>query len=175
MKSLVSLLAFGALLWAGSPDAPKVSRKSVVAMERSFDQKLISLWPEPFLLLGTARGFYLDGFGAVFSAEMNLVTGPNVTPFHPEMSKAEIEQHRKKKLERLPVLRQAMRQMLKDAASSLDGVPPAEQIVVEVTVMKYPWEDMTGVPTQILMQAQKKRLLESQRGEGDGGIRVQEF
>jgi hypothetical protein len=175
MKPLVSLLALAGVLSAGSPDAPKVSRKSVAAMEKSFDQKLVTLWPEPFLLLGTARGFYLDGFGAIFSAEMNLVTGPNVTPFHPEMSKLEIEQHRKKKLERLPVLRQAMKQMLTDAAASLDSVPVTEQIVVEVTVVKYPWEDMTGIPTQILMQAQKKKLLDAQRGAGDAAIHVQEF
>ncbi|HLJ18307.1 MAG TPA: hypothetical protein VKV15_27700 [Bryobacteraceae bacterium] len=170
---LTSVLA--AAVFAASPEKPRVGRAQIDAMEKNFDQRLSRLWNEPFLLLGTTRGFYLDGFGAVFSAEINLVNGPNITPFQPVISKAQVEQHKKKKLERVPALKEAMRQMLTASAASLDGVPADEQIVVEVTISKYSWEDIAGVPTQILMQAQKKKLLEAQRSGVDAAIREQEF
>lgn len=160
---------------AGSPEKPKVPRSEVVAMEKSFDQKLAGLWSEPFLLLGTTRGVYLDQFGVVFTAEMNLVNGPNINPFMQTISKARIEAHRKEKLQRIPALKQAMRKMLTDAAASLDGMPDSDQIVVEVTLAKYNWENMNGVPTEILMQAQKKKLLDAQRAGVDAPVREQEF
>ncbi|MGH9664441.1 MAG: hypothetical protein ACRD9L_08480, partial [Bryobacteraceae bacterium] len=135
MKAPLPVLAMAltASVLAGSPDKPKIPRSEITAMEKSFDQRLSGLWSEPFLVLGSTRGFYLDQFGAVFTAEMNLVNGPNVNPFMQTIPRALIEAHRKKKLERIPALKQAMRQMLTAAAASLDGVPDNEQIVVEVT------------------------------------------
>lgn len=171
----VVAVALTASVLAGSPEKPKVSRSEIAAMEKSFDQRLSQLWNEPFLLLGPTRGFYLDQFGAVFTTEMNLVNGPNINPFMQTISKAQIEAHRKKKLERVPALKQAMRKMLTSAAASLDGVPDNQQIVVEVTLAKYNWENMTGVPTEILMQAQKKALLDAQRSGVDAPVREQEF
>ncbi|MEO7145417.1 MAG: hypothetical protein ABI165_18125 [Bryobacteraceae bacterium] len=185
ISPIVLAAVLAAALFAASPEkfapktlAPKtkVGRASIAAMEQSFNQRLARLWAdEPFLLLGTTRGFYLEGFGSVFSAEVNLATGPNITPFRPTIAKADIERHRKKKIERLPALKQAMRDMLTASAASLDAVPVNEQIVVEVTLSRYPWEDMTGVPTGILMQAQKKNLLDAQRTGADPAIREQEF
>ncbi len=35
-----------------------------------------------FDLLGTTRGVYLEGYGVVFSAELDLIVTPNLNPFH---------------------------------------------------------------------------------------------
>ena len=116
---------------------------------------------DPFVLLGPTRGIYLDGYGAVFTAEINLVSAPAaLMMFRPQLTKEEIEQHRQKKIARLPQLKEAMRQALLDSAASLDGLPAEQQIVVVAMLSKYPWEDSTGLPLQIMMQATKRDLLD---------------
>lgn len=179
MKRLTaaSLVILAAALLAAA-DVPKVTRAMVESMERSFDVRLIKLNPDdPFALLGATRGFYLDGLGVVFSAEVNLATGTAVTPFHQAMSREEIARHRQKKLARIPMLKQAMREMMVASAASLDTLPQDNQVIVEVTVSRYSWEDTAGIPAQILMQASKRKLLEAQRANSglEAAIRVQEF
>jgi hypothetical protein len=141
---------------------PRVTRPMLVAMEKSMDSRVTRLSQDnPFVLLGPTRGIYLDGYGAVFTAEVNLVSSPAaMLMFRPQMTKEEIEQHRQKKLSRLPQLKEALRQALIDSAASLDTVPGEEQIVVVAMLSKYPWEDTTGLPQQIMMQASKKILLD---------------
>jgi hypothetical protein len=142
--------------------SPRVTRPMLVAMEKSLDSRVTRLSQDnPFLLLGPTRGIYLDGYGAVFTAEINLVSSPAaLLMFRPQMTKEEIEQHRQKKLSRLPQLKEALRQALLDSAASLDTVPGEEQIVVVAMLSKYPWEDTTGLPQQIMMQASKRNLLD---------------
>ena len=142
--------------------SPRVTRPMLVAMEKSLDSRVTRLSQDnPFLLLGPTRGIYLDGYGAVFTAEINLVSSPAaLLMFRPQMTKEEIEQHSKKKLSRLPQLKEALRQALLDSAASLDTVPGEEQIVVVAMLSKYPWEDTTGLPQQIMMQASKRNLLD---------------
>lgn len=175
---LLLLLAAASLPLSASAK-PRVSRVSLAAMERSFDQRVIKLWSDDntFVLMGNTRGIYLEGYGAVFTAEINLVTGPTMLG-RVELSKEEIARFRQKKLQRLPQLKEALRQMMVDAAASLDGVPPDEQIVISVFLSSYPWEDKTGLPSQVMMQAEKGKLLAAQRAKGAGleaAIHVQEY
>lgn len=167
MTPLVGCLL--AALAAAPAERPRLLRESLAALERIFDSRLERAnIEEPFLLLGTTRGVYLDGYGAVLTAEINLVTGPAVTPFRPALSKEEILRLNQKKQQRLPALRQLMREMLLDAAASLEAVPPAEQIVLAVSLFYYSWEDRSGLPGQILMQASRQQLLRL-RQQGPAG------
>ena len=154
-----------------------MSRGTIVAMEKSFDNRVERLWDDnPFVLLGPTRGVYLEGYGCVFTTEVNLATGRTMM-MQMQVSKEDIEKHRQKKLKRVPELVAAMRQALVASAASLDPVPGDEQIVMVTFLSRYPWEDVTGLPTQITMQAQKKKLLDAQRTGGAGldeAIRVTE-
>ncbi len=179
MSSLLPLFLMAATFTTAAPDKPRVSRVSLAAMERSFDQRVLKLWSDDnaFVLMGNTRGIYLDGYGAVFTTEINLVTGPTMFGGI-QLSKADIARFRQKKLQRLPQLKEALRHMLVDAAASLDAVPPDEQIVIAVFLSSYPWEDLTGLPSQVMMQAQKSKLLEAMRAKGAGleaAIRVLEY
>jgi len=138
------------------------------AMEKSLDNRFTRLWDDnPFVLPGPTRGIYLEGHGAVFSAEVNLVTAPTLI-MRPEMSKDEREHFRLKKIQRLPQLRSAMRAALADSAASLDTVPNDEQIVIAVLLSRYGWEDVTGLPSQIMVQGQKKKLIDAKSAGGAG-------
>ncbi len=174
--SFVLLLAAAASATAAYK--ARVSRETLLAMEKSFDNRVKQLWEDntQFVLLGPTRGIYLEGYGAVFTAEVNLVTGPTMM-MRTSLTQQELTKHRQKKLERVPQLRFALRQALADAAASLDTVPAEEQIVLAVYLYRYGWElDTTGIPAMITVQAQKKKLLEAKRtGVGfDAAIQVTE-
>lgn len=179
-RGLAALLLIASSLAATG--AGRVSRASVVALEKTFDVRLQSevLENDTFSLLGWTRGMYIDGFGVVYSAEVQLAQIPGISPFHREHTQQDWARVRQRKLQRLPALRKAMKQMMLDCASSLDGVPAEEKIVLGVTLTTHPNEDSTGVPGQILMQSVKRDLLEIATGKRartqlDSLIKVQEF
>jgi hypothetical protein len=153
-------------------DAPRVPRTTLAAAEKNLDNRFAGLWSDnPFIMLGPTRGVYLEGYGAVFTAEVNLVAGPQISILTPSMTKASISQHRLKKIERIPELKKAMEKALADTAASpaMASVPPDEQIVLVAFLSHFPWEDLTGVPSQIMMQGSKKKLMEAQR-EGSAAL-----
>jgi hypothetical protein len=160
-------------------DTPRVSRDQLIAVEKSLDSRYTKLWDDvPVAVLGLTRGIYLEGYGAVMTSEVDLVAGPTLLFMRGPLNKDEVEKFRQKKIGRVPELRRAMRQALIDSAASLDTVPLDEQIVVVAMLSKYPWEDFKGLPHQIMMQAQKKKLLDALRsgvGSLDEAIRVQEY
>lgn len=178
---VIAALLLTTAIWAAVAEKPRFSRASLVAMEKSFDGRIrkISI-DDPFDLLGNTRGIYLEGYGAVFTTEVNLVAGPTITPFHLTISKEEASRMRQKKVQRVPVLKDKMRDMLVASAASLDSVPPKEQIALGVSLFYFSWEDTAGLPSQILMQAERQKLLDVHVGRVsraalDNIVRVQEF
>jgi hypothetical protein len=161
MKRACIAIALAAGLWAASAEKQHIKRASLVAMEDSFDKRIKGLADDPYLLVSNTHGVYLDGYGAVFTAEVSLANGAGISPFHPVVSKEEYARLRAKKLERLPALRQCMRDMLLAASASLDEVPAGEQIALGVTLINRPGEDKTGIPDQILMHGVKSQLLDA--------------
>ena len=172
---LLLFLLLGVAFCATPGDSPRVSRATLALVEKSLDEHVTRLWDDnPFLLLGATRGVYLEGYGAVFTAEVNLVASP-AGLMHPVLTKEDIERYRQKKLERIPQLVKALRQALVSSAASLDTVPPEEQIVFVAFLSHYPWEDSNGLRVQVTLQTQKKKLMEAARAGGaaaDAVIRV---
>lgn len=158
--------------------APKVSRQSIIDMERSLDRRVQDLWNDnPFVLLGATRGLYLDGYGVAFTAEINLATGPTMT-VRSAVNPQVIASHRAKKLERLPQLERSLREQMVNMAAHFDTLPAEEQIVIGVALSRYPWEDATGLPSQLLMQATKAKLAAAEKQGAaavEAAIRVQKF
>jgi hypothetical protein len=124
-------------------------------------------------LIGLTRGIYLEGVGAVLSAEVILVNAP-VNIMHPLPTKEEIVQMRKKKMERVPLLKKVLKDALASAAATLDTIPPDEQVVIAVIIPRFTFEDASGLPVQVTVQATKKKLLESKGAALDALIRVTE-
>ena len=174
MNLLAILLA---LFFAGQdapPAHPRLTRAALAGLEKSFDGRLERAnAPDSFYLLGPTRGVYLEGYGVVFSAEVNLIVSPNLSPFHQSFTKVEIARIHDRKLRQLPVLKQNMREMLVASAASLENLPPGEQVVVAVSLFHYSWEDSSGMPAQIVMQAERQKLLSNATRET--AVRTVEF
>jgi hypothetical protein len=116
---------------------------------------------------------YLEGFGAVFTAQLDLIVTPAVNPFRQAMSKQEIARVRERKVNRLPVLKTIMKEMMMETAAALGSMPPGEQVVLAVSLFHFNWEDTAGLPAQIVMRAPKQKLLA--RASADAAILVQEY
>lgn len=152
----ILLLSFLACALFAAP----VNRGLVAAVEVSMNKRIEALFPgERYLLLGHTHGVYLEGYGCVFTTRVNLAEGPGLTPFRQSLPEAERQKLHKLKLERLPVLRTAMREMLVNAAGVMDPVPANERLVLSVSLLHMPHEDVSGLPTQIVMAAERRTLL----------------
>jgi hypothetical protein len=172
IKLKVLPLLLVAAISSSAANAPRVSRDAVASGERAIEDRLKHLWAD-LSVVGTTRGLYLEGYGAVYTAEVTLAIAP-ISMMQPIMSQQQKDQVRAKKVERMPELRVALKQALAGLASSLDKVPPDEQIVLAVLMLRYPGEEK--LPMQIILQAPKRKLLEAQGAAAlDQVIHVTEY
>jgi hypothetical protein len=166
VRRLLLVLALVPLLFGQQA----LDRNALVNAERACNKRLETMFDDPYLVLGLSRGVYLENYGVVLTAEMTLMNSAPISPFRPQVSDAEKATLRKKKLERLPVLRQAMKEMLVSTAKSLEKLPVNEQVVLAITLLNRGFEDTAGLPAQIVMQGERRALLSGQLA----GIKVRE-
>ena len=151
-------------------DKQTVDRNLLGNLERGCNKRIETLFDDPYMLLGLTRGLYLEGYGVVLSAEVNLAITPGATPFRMAMTDDEKAALRKKKLDRLPGLKQAMRDVLTASAKSLEPMAAGEQVVVAITLLNRSFEQTQGLPSQIVMHASRQSLL-----TGVAAIKVREY
>jgi hypothetical protein len=75
------------------------------------------------------------------------------------MTAPEKEKIRQRKLDRLPMLRQAMRDAWRDSAAALTSIPDNQQVVVAVRLLYLTWEDTHGLPGEIVMKGDRRTAL----------------
>jgi len=162
-------------------DKPLVSRPAIQAAEKNFEARVGKLWPDdPVAFWVYPQGMYIKSFGAVFSAQVNLAQGTGISPFHPSVTKEEVDRIHRKKMDRMVQFRQAMQEVMVSSAASLDTVPADEQIALGVSFFYWNWEDTTGLPQQLVMRAPKRALILVKSGQTDRAklaavLSVQEF
>jgi hypothetical protein len=61
-----------------------------------------------------------------------------------------------RKLDRLPQLKQLMRDMWRDSATALTSIPDNQQVVIAVRLMYLPWEDTRGLPGEIVVKGVRR-------------------
>ena len=147
-----------------------VEQVSLTTVEASINDKFRSNLSDPFDLLGRARGSYLPGYGAVFTVEMNLVSLPPLafTPFSQAMSKTETAALRDRKVKKLAVLRETMRDLMLTAGTTLGAMPAGERVTMEAFLFSYRWENTMGLPHKLVMTADRQRLAEAKAAKISG-------
>jgi hypothetical protein len=161
--------------FAATGERPKLTRADVANMEGLVNGQLQGMFPEePWVLLGFARGFYIEGVGVVISADVNLATGPALTPFNPHPRKDLLIAQHEKKQKRLPLLRETMFTIVRHVSTSLAALPEDEQVVLCVSLMRSPWEIGNDIPAQIVMHVQRGKLL-ANKGALDSVIKAEEY
>jgi hypothetical protein len=152
----------------------KVQRALVADIEKILEARILKAdMADPFDLLVSPQGVYLHGYGVVFTAQLNLIVSPTINPFRQVMSKEDVTRVRARKVARLPLLRETMQQALISSAASLDPVPQGENVVLSVSIFHFSWENVEGLPQQIVMHAERRKLLD--RANAAAAIRVEEY
>jgi hypothetical protein len=108
MKRLfVAAILLGSLVYGAV-----VTRPMLWAVERAYKGKLDTLFTpdELFGVIDSPHGVYVDGFGVVVTARVNLVEAPGLMPFRPALKPEELRSIRERKVQRVPVLEHAVRQ-----------------------------------------------------------------
>lgn len=142
----------------------RVSRANILAVETSVNEKFNARSVDSYDLLGFARGTYLEGYGTLFTFEVDLVSagGLAISPFKPTITAAEVANLRERKLKKLPELKEAMRSLMVNAGATLSGMPANERVAMEAILFSYSWEENTKeIPRRILMSAEKQKLLDA--------------
>ena len=164
-------LCFGALALASIAAAADISpkaaamRKQIVEVERSIDRRFRDLEDaQPMTLIGAARGAYLDGYGAVFTLEVNLYPSAALSPFRQSYSEEEKRQLNIRKRQRLETLEEKAREILLQESAKLVSLPEGEKVALAISLFHFAWEDLTGLPRQLIMAAARAVLAEAQSG-----------
>jgi hypothetical protein len=160
MKPLL-LVAVAGLCFAAAES--RVSRANILTVEAAINEKFAARTPDPYDLLGNARGTYLEGYGALFTVELDLVNaGPlTLSPFKQSISAEEVASLRDRKMKKLPILKDSMRTLLLNASVTLDGLPLNERVAMEAILFNYTWESSRSLPHRVFMSAEKEKLLEA--------------
>jgi hypothetical protein len=150
-----------------------VKRDLLTTLEKGYASSLIASHMQIF---DYPSGIYVEGYGVVFTTEINLSYAEMVSPFHQTFSPEARASTHATEMNQLPLLRDGMRQMLLRSSVTLDTLGPSEHIAVGVKITHQPWEDKSGFPEQIVMQGEKSKLMDAKLGKvpADSVIKVQE-
>jgi hypothetical protein len=148
-------------------DKPRVTREDLAGVEKSMDRAVRSFdLTEPYDLLGFTRGVYLPGYGVVFTTELNLMVTV-ITPFRMAPTGPKLLQLKEKKQKRLAFVRNWMRETMVNAATTLSEVPSEERVAYAVTIFYQSFEDHSGLPNQLVVEAPRQALADFKAGRID--------
>lgn len=146
---------------AMASERPPVPLQTLGALEKEMDARLSATGTpinDPCVVQGGGtRGLYIDGFGAIFTSDVDLVNTPSFGIFNTSISGEQRASVHKRKLAHVQLLQQTMRDMV----LSLSGAPTlklgeTDQVVVAVRMVYRPWEDLTGLPGQMVMRLDRR-------------------
>ena len=140
-----------------APKAARIPAQAIGELERAFNNRLMTMAgvDEAVDLLGDTRGVQLEDYGVVFTTEVSLVRAPGISPFRQKIPPELAAHIHKLRVERLPLLKTAMTEMLRNMASAFTQIPAGQQMVLVVRLYYASWEDTTGMPAQVVMRADR--------------------
>ena len=135
--------------------AARIPAQTITGLEQAFNNRLMSMADvnEAVDLLGDTRGVQLEDYGVVFTTEVSLVRTPNITPFRKSIPPAMAARVHQLRVERMPLLKAAMMEMMGNMAAACTQIPAHQQLVLVVRLYYGAWEDTTGMPAQVVMRA----------------------
>jgi hypothetical protein len=158
-------LVAGRSMVAREPQAEgPVTRALLASFERDFFSRMRGAWKiESQLFVDPPRAFYVDRFGVVMTSVVTLEPGFGLGLFRGAPTRAEIADYRGKVMQRLPLLRQQMKDSLLESAPRFRSLKDDDRLAVAVSVYHFAPEDTEGIPSQIVIQSARKALLDAKQ------------
>lgn len=140
-----------------APRAARIPAEAIKELERAFNFRLSGLADvnEPAELMGDTRGVQLEDYGVVFTTEVSLVVTPGIMPGRPKIPPEMAARVHKQRVERMPLLKAAMKDMMRTMAIEFSEIPAGHKLVLVVRLYYGAWEDTTGMPAQVIMRADR--------------------
>jgi hypothetical protein len=140
-----------------APRAARIPLETIRGLERMFNERLAGLGSvdQPTELMGDTRGVQLEGYGVVFTTEVSLVLTPGLMPGRPTIPPELAARVHQLRVERMPLLKAAMMEMMRNMAAAFTQLPASQQMVLVVRLYYGAWEDTTGMPAQVIMRADR--------------------
>lgn len=159
MKTLFGVLLFVVSATAQAPDYPAVKRQTQL-FETVLDTAVKQRFEQPFLVLQETKGAYLEGYGAVFTMEINLYPLRYRNPFAATpYSEKELSTARTQKLARIKDLETLIRELLRDHGMGLNFLPQDESVAIVVHLFNQ--AEQHDMPSQLSVQVKKQWLQEA--------------
>jgi hypothetical protein len=139
------------------PRAARIPLDAIRELERGFNDRFSGLAGvnEPTELMGDTRGVQLEDYGVVFTTELSLVITPGLMPGRPKIPPEMAALVRVQRLERMPILKVAMKEMMRIMATEFNQIPASHKLMLVVRLYYGAWEDTTGMPAQVVMRADR--------------------
>ena len=140
-----------------APRAARIPLDAIRDLERAFNNRLSGLASvdQPTELMGDTRGLQLEDYGVVFTTELSLVITPGLMPGRPKIPPEMAARVHKLRVERMPLLKAAMIEMMRNMAATLNLIPASQHLVLVVRLYYGVWEDTTGMPAQVMIRADR--------------------
>jgi len=136
----------------------------LASFERDFLVRMKAAWKvDTALFIDPPRAFYVDRFGVVMTSVVTLEPGFGLGIFRGAPSRSELADYRGRVLQRLPLLRQQMKDTLLESAQRFHSLKDDDRLAVAVSVYHFEPEDTQGIPSQVVIQGAHKVLLEAKQ------------
>lgn len=158
MLTVVALTLLAPAVPAQTPshDYGAIKRQMEI-FETVLNTALKQRYTTAFLMLQPAKGTYLEGYGAVFTLELNLATMRYITPFDSAVySKEEIGNARTLKMTRTKEVEDMAKRLIRDHGAGLNFLKPDENVAVVVHLFNT--SEHRDLPTQLVVQGKKQSL-----------------
>jgi hypothetical protein len=103
-------------------------KQNIQVFEGILTTVLAQNFPDPFAVLEKPKGVYLEGFGAVFSFEIDIATVRRPNLFN--QTRSTPEEEKKAIAEELPKLKELMVKTLAEHADSMESLGPDSQVAI---------------------------------------------
>jgi hypothetical protein len=166
VAALVVTLLAGVCAAAPPPQAG-ASGREFAALKRQMDQfdqrlrdALLKMFEaRPFVILEEPKSTYLEGFGVVVHAELNLYPVAMLSPFTSKQAlDNEIKLEQEQKPLRLKELRNRLRELLVEQGTALTLLSTEENVAIVIHLFNV--RPQANIPGQVVVQAKRQALLE---------------
>jgi hypothetical protein len=137
-------------------------KQNIEVFEGILSTVLQQSFTDPFAVLEKPKGAYLDGFGAVFSFEIDIATVKRPNLF--SQARATPEEERKAFNERFPKLKDLMQKTLAEHGDSMNSIGPEEQIAVVAQLFNSGFLSRPMELKTVIVRTTKKNILDFKAG-----------
>ncbi|HEX3743731.1 MAG TPA: hypothetical protein VHW09_07370 [Bryobacteraceae bacterium] len=144
----------------GATEAAPVPLQAIQGLETEMDSRIARTGAKttPCNVLANTRGLYISGLGAVFSAEVELAPTPGgIGIFQTNVGPQQKAKYRGDKQANIPLLEKTLTDMVLVLANSpVLKLGDHDQVVVAARLFYRSWEDVTGLPGQIVAHLDRR-------------------